>query len=116
MNKIWKVVTAYFVLPASFLCATSQEAQDETQNSCCCVKKLSRYFDMGVEGSIEGKNSLDLALLVGIGHRAQKDHHGLEVYGAIGSSGRKAIARLNVLYNYFFYTKSKEATFCRFRA
>ncbi|MGL5626841.1 MAG: hypothetical protein ACRDDW_04925 [Candidatus Rhabdochlamydia sp.] len=96
MNKILKIITAYFVLPASFLCAGSQEVQDEKQNDCGFVENSFGYLNIGV-GSLP-----ELAPSFGLGYRAQKDHHGFDVSGSIANSCKEATARLNVLYNYFF--------------
>ncbi|MGL5264146.1 MAG: hypothetical protein ACRDAI_06200 [Candidatus Rhabdochlamydia sp.] len=97
MNKILKIITACFVLPASFLCAGSQEVQDEKQNDYCCVENSFGYLNIGIRGPLS-----QLAPSFGIGYRAQKDHHGFDVSGSIDYFHDRTTARLNVLYNYFF--------------
>ena len=73
MNKILKIVTACFMLPASFLCANPQETQEKKQTSCCCIENSFGYLNVGV-GPLP-----ELVPSFGIGYRAQKDHHGFDL-------------------------------------
>jgi len=66
MNKILKIITAYFVLPASFLCASSQEVQEEKQNNCCSIENSFGYLNVGIRGPLS-----QLAPSFGIGYRAR---------------------------------------------
>lgn len=105
MNKILKIITACFVLPVSFLCANSQEAQDEKQNDCCCVENSFGYLNIGV-GPLP-----ELVPSFGIGYRAQRDHHGFDVFGSIAKTWIETTTRVNVSYNYFFKPNSETQLF-----
>lgn len=96
MNKILKIVTACFMLPASFLCANPQETQEKKQTSCCCIENSFGYLNVGV-GPLP-----ELVPSFGIGYRAQKDHHGFDLSGSIAKTWTQTTARASVLYNYFF--------------
>lgn len=95
MNKILKIITACLVLPVSFLCA-NEEAQNETQNDCCCVENAFGYLNVGV-GPLP-----ELVPSLGIGYRVQKDHHGFDLSGSIANTKLDTTTRASVLYNYFF--------------
>ena len=70
MNKILKIITAYFVLPASFLCASSQEVQEEKQNNCCSIENSFGYLNVGIRGPLS-----QLAPSFGIGDRFKVRRH-----------------------------------------
>lgn len=101
MNKIFKMMTACLVLPVSFLCADTQEVQDErNSDSCCsdscCVENSFGYLNIGVG---------PLPMLFpsfGIGYKAQKNHHGFDVSGSIAKTRFDTTGRVSALYNYFF--------------
>lgn len=96
MNKILKIITACLVLPISFLCANTQEAQDEQHNECCCIEDSFGYLNVGI-GPLPV-----LFPSFGIGYRAQKDHHGFDISGSIAKTVIGATGRAAVVYNYFF--------------
>ncbi|MDR2539932.1 MAG: hypothetical protein LBC45_05015 [Chlamydiales bacterium] len=97
MNKILKIVTACLLLPVSFLCANTQEVQEEQQTSCCCfVENSFGYLNVGV-GPLP-----ELIPSLGIGYRAQKDHHGFDLSGSIAKTWMQTTVRAGILYNYFF--------------
>lgn len=96
MKKILKTVTACLVLPVSFLCANTQEVQEEKQTNCCCFENSFGYLNVGV-GPLP-----ELIPSFGIGYRAQKDHHGFDLSGSIAKTWVQTTARASVLYNYFF--------------
>jgi hypothetical protein len=95
MNKILKVITACLVLPASFLCANTQEVQDVKDNDCYCVDNSFGYVNIGV-GPLP-----ELVPSFGIGYRAQRNHHGFDASASI-SRFRETTTRMGVVYNYFF--------------
>lgn len=96
MNKILKIITACLVLPVSFLCANTQEVQDDRNNECCCIENSFGYLNVGV-GPLP-----ELVPSFGIGYRAQKEHHGFDVSGTIAKTWVDTVARASVLYQYFF--------------
>lgn len=95
MSKILKIVTACLVLPVSFLCANAQEVQEEKQTKCCCLENSFGYLSLGV-GSLP-----ELVPSFGIGYRAQKDHHGFDLFGSIAKTWDQTTTRARVAYNYF---------------
>lgn len=97
MNKILKIAITCLVLPVSFLCANTQEVQEEKETNCCCsVENSFGYLSVGV-GPLP-----ELIPSFGIGYRAQKEHHGFDLSGSIAKTWIQTTTRASVLYNYFF--------------